>query len=758
MDCESIPRKSSAGKSNINTNHRRDHAYKMSKSVKGLVIFSILFASVTLFPSYAQTEITLKLDKRVFVVGESVTVSGLIQLSGTTVPVIVQVWNPNNEACMFQELGVSRDGSFVSDPVKLSGRVCSVPGTYSIVAFYGDQEGRITFELQAPAAITSSNGNGERLQTLLEIVKKSKQNVDNKIRDVKEEGIAIPEDIMEMYEGALEEVKKTEDAVAVDDSSSAKQHAKNALQAFKQIFSALVLLESEAEDKAAPVAAASSDLEKAEKVSELKQAIARAKEFKNRLSNIATTSSADGTIETNFAAFDKAIGEAERHLEEGNVDDAAKALAEANQILHDIQKSLMQQAKEKRQSKAEKFVERTIKHIDEMIEDAKALDLPQDVIDALENAKERLRAATSINEILSIAREINNEKKEYTEEKGKNFERAVSHLESKLQKVRDDVSQTGMSMDVFDRIQQMIEEAKTQWSSGNKESAMNMLEKAERTLSQIIELMQSVKRLMNELSNLETIAAELKEKAGDNQEALDAIDKAVTLINGSKNAVMGATSEQDIMIAKSMYEQARQLLEMARGMLGRPSVMPSETNDSDRLKKVAEALEQRAERLHEVAEKQQNEEALNIVIHAFDVIEKAKQMISEEHYGDAESLLKEANGLLNKAEILLKEGTNVSSKPNVVSDRSKEITQEIHKLEMMAAELMAKAGDNEDAHDHIKEAIGDLNDAKELVTKGELDQAKSKVDSAREHLRVAKQIIEKGNNGEEKRNDKNSEG
>jgi tetratricopeptide (TPR) repeat protein len=385
-----------------------------------------------------------------------------------------------------------------------------------------------------------------------------------------------------------------------------------------------------------------------------------------------------------------------------------------------------------------------------MIENAKAIGLSQDVIDALENAKTKLLAAKSVNEILSIAEEIKVEKDEFTEQKRKNFERAIEHLESRLHEAKLNAQQFGISDDVFDEIQELVDDAKEQWAAGETKSAMNMLEKAEKSLRQVSGTMERAKKLFGELDRLANAAEELREKAAGNQEALDAIDKAVALISDAKGTLMTAVSQDDLENVYGMSEQAKQLLERVRHMIGsKITRTPGTVDDSNALKRRIQALADKAERLKEIAEKQQNREAMGIIMESIDIINKAKQMISEEDYEHAKSLLNQADELLTKAERILRSGRDAGSKTNAPVNETQAIAQEIEMLEAVVADLKSKAGDNKEADEHINAAIEDLNDAKELVEQGHLDKAKSKVNDAKEHLRTAKQFID-GKSSEEK--------
>lgn len=717
----------------------------MSRYVKAFTIFAILLASVIAYPSsYAQSDVLLNLEKRVYSVGESVIISGIVQSPSDNVPVIVQVWNPRNEACSSQQVTVGEDGSFIVRPIKLSGRICSIPGTYTVNAFYGEHGGNTSFEVQPPTAATQNTN--ERLQALLEILNKAKQNIDDKIRDVRDQGIEIPDDVMQTYESALVEVQETENAADENDANAAKEHARKAMSLFREIFAALSQLEGETE-VAVSADTETTDLEKAEEISKLRQAIVRAIEFKNRLANIAQASN----IKVDSGDFDTTIEQAAKYVEEGSVNEAANELAKARQILSNIQKSLMQESREQRELKAREFVEKTVKRIDEMIENAKEIGLSQDIIDALENAKAKLLAAKNINEIIIISKELKEEKDEFAEEKGKNFERAIKHIESKLEEAKHNAEQIGINAQIFDRIQALIDDTEEQWAAGETRTAVNMLEKAERILNEIIGTMERARHLLTDLEKIAQTAEELKAKAGDNREALNAIEKAMSLINGAKETLRGAKSQDELLMAHNMYTQAKRLLEMARHMLeGKVTLPPTPagTSDADILKRMAQSLEQRAEKLMKIAEEQENKGAINVITEAMDVIRKAKQMISKENYDDAKSLLRQAEELLNRAERMLARGTGVSSKPSTtVSDEQakKDIMQEIQVLETVAADLKGQAGDNEKALNLIEDAIEDLEDAKELVREGELENAKSKVNDAKENLRKAKAIIDSSN-------------
>ncbi|MFY3740760.1 MAG: cellobiose-specific phosphotransferase system component IIA [Candidatus Nitrosomirales archaeon] len=332
----------------------------MNGYFKAFAFFGVFLAAALAFPvAYGESEVVLSLGKNLYVSGESVVVMGIVQ-SPSNSPVIIQVWSPNNKECGVQSVIVNDDGSFKAEPVLLSGDLCGIEGTYTVKAFYGQFEGSTTFEVKVLGNTNAGNGN---LQILLDIMNRAQQNVDNKIADYQASGNTVPEDIDAIYQGGLAEVKLTKEAADLD---SVKNHVKNALMAFREVYASLVVLEMDTE---------SASVDPAEEISELKQTIVRAIEFKNKLTSTAGATGV-GAVETSLEAFDDAIAESTKYLEAGDLDAAREWLAEANHILDDIHKSLIQNAEKQRLEKFTTGLENkanTLKEVAKASDDSEAL-------------------------------------------------------------------------------------------------------------------------------------------------------------------------------------------------------------------------------------------------------------------------------------------------------------------------------------------------------------------------------------------------
>lgn len=519
-----------------------------------LAFIGILLSSGLAYPaSYAQSEIVLSLDKHLYTVGESVVLLGLVK-SPSNIPVIVQVWNPKNEACSFQEVSVNDDGTFSAEPVLLAGRICGDLGTYTIKAFYGEFEGSITFEVRTQSPTKEIDG---RLETLLSILKKAKESVDDKISDLKAEGIEIPGDIMLAYDDGISELRSTEMAVEADDLDSATQHMKNAMKSFRKVFGALVALGQEEAREAAEAPA------KEQEISRLRQAISRMLAFKDKLTT--TAASNDITIpESTLRDFDSAVEESLSSLEKNDASAAAKSLAKARHILDDVHKLLIQEGKKQKLDRIEHFVEETIERIDRMIAEAESLGLSQEVIDSLEEAKREISDAKSIGDVRKISAKIKSKHHELSVHKGKNLEKVLENLQSQLEESKAEAERLGLSLNVYARIESMVDDAIAKSRAGEISAAVDILERSARIIKEVTKKLDKIKERFQELESLENRASQLMAEHGDDPEILDAIGKASHLIESARDMLMNAMSKKDLKMADSMIKQADRILDKIR--------------------------------------------------------------------------------------------------------------------------------------------------------------------------------------------------
>jgi len=361
-------------KSSMNSKGSVSERYKMTS--RYFVFFGLFLAAVLAFPvAYAQLGVVLSLGENVYTSGESITIMGIVE-SPSSSPVIIQVWNPNNKECSVQNVTVSDNSSFKAEPIVLSGDLCGIEGTYTVKAFYGEFEGSATFEVKA----ADTNASNSEFQMMLDILNRAQQNVNNKIADYQAGGEIVPDDIYAIYQEGVDEVKLAKEATDLD---SANNHAKNALMAFREVYASLVVLEMGTEP---------ASVDPAEEISELTQEIARAIEFKNKLTSTAGASDV-GAVEISLEAFDGAIGEASEYLAAGDLDAASEWLEEANHILNDIHESLIQNAEKQRLENFAAGLESKANMLNEVAEtsgDSEALVVIEQAVNLISEARENI--------------------------------------------------------------------------------------------------------------------------------------------------------------------------------------------------------------------------------------------------------------------------------------------------------------------------------------------------------------------------------
>ena len=277
----------------------------------------------------------------------------------------------------------------------------------------------------------------------------------------------------------------------------------------------------------------------------------------------------------------------------------------------------------------------------------------------------------------------------------------LEHRASRLQKAAEEQSNhealavIEQAMDLIRNAKQMISEENQERAKALLREANELLNKAERMLnggsdtntSPYVNHADMIEKFASDLEHRASLLQKVAEDQGNN-EALALIQQAIDLIMKAKQMI----SEENYEGAKPLLGEANDLLFKAERMLNGGSdtnegpynnpALGNEVDYTSKIEKFVSDLEHRADRLKKEAEDHDNNEALEVIQQAIDLIMKAKQMVSEKSYEEAKPLLREANDLLIKAETMLKgssdanpvpgqeeQGTYHPQKPPVYGDR-----------------------------------------------------------------------------------------
>ena len=109
------------------------------------------FAIILLVPTtaFGQTSdrISLLDNFGTFDKGETLFVFGSLANVSPDAFLIMQIINPEGDLCQIQQLIPLPNGMFITEPIPLQGKVCSITGEYEIRIFYGDYSKTSTFRI-----------------------------------------------------------------------------------------------------------------------------------------------------------------------------------------------------------------------------------------------------------------------------------------------------------------------------------------------------------------------------------------------------------------------------------------------------------------------------------------------------------------------------------------------------------------------------------------------------------------------------------
>ncbi|MDE1842879.1 MAG: copper-binding protein, partial [Thaumarchaeota archaeon] len=84
----------------------------------------------------ADSQITVKIDKTRYNIGDIMIVSGSVKNVVSQIPLTLQILDPTNNLVHVEQILVTADGRF-SLPLKIEGPLWKLPGQYTLIAQYG---------------------------------------------------------------------------------------------------------------------------------------------------------------------------------------------------------------------------------------------------------------------------------------------------------------------------------------------------------------------------------------------------------------------------------------------------------------------------------------------------------------------------------------------------------------------------------------------------------------------------------------------
>ena len=286
---------------------------------------------------------------------------------------------------------------------------------------------------------------------LITIANRAQTQIEKQLTD------STPEKIIELYQTGVNEVNALKESLNENDVETAKKHFLSAMRIFAEISHLLNEQQTKAETtqlRVAPQHDYSSDLERIHNyVTSLK---ALAKKYNAPI---------------DFTEIDSLFDTAQNQARTGN-SDIVQTINQIKRLVIEINEEIRDHAAKQQQERAKRYAQQYLEQLDRLIENAKSQGVSEDVVNKLENLKERLSAATDPQDIVEKIKEIISIKKQFELTKNDRLESRVIQIEKMIDRLSqiEDVNQ-----EELDSVKEQLALAKGYIREGEFDKANDIL-------------------------------------------------------------------------------------------------------------------------------------------------------------------------------------------------------------------------------------------------------------------------------------------
>lgn len=197
-----------------------------------------------------------------------------------------------------------------------------------------------------------------QLDALLNIATQARDHLKMNISQINN----VPDEITGLFKQGSDETDALSNAINKNDIVSARQHFLSAMNFFKTT-----------NDKINSLSVTQVSNQQQIQVLQLQSEITRIGKIGETLKTIAITNHAS----FDFTQFDQLIQKAKQDLDNGNIGEASKSIAEANSILTDAHQAITEVANQNNANRAKDFTEKQIEKLDKIASTSTQNSLPQ---------------------------------------------------------------------------------------------------------------------------------------------------------------------------------------------------------------------------------------------------------------------------------------------------------------------------------------------------------------------------------------------
>jgi len=351
-------------------------------------------------------------------------------------------------------------------------------------------------------------------------------------------------EIKEKFELGSEQIELLIEAAKNEDDTATKQHFLSAMKIFNDIIQQISERTSASES-------ALSNLPITVDTSRIANELDRLERYVNQLKRIAI----NNEFGLDSSKCDGLIAQARNDLRDGNSDSAISTIQEIKQSITELNQILKEKTREYTTDRAKTLAGKHLEDLDRLIEEAEEMEVSDDTIDRLLEARKNLNSLSdaSVEQIINEVKRIMSIKQDFEKSRVDRIESRYQDLESKI----DRLSSYSSDIPELDKAKTMYSELRDLVSAGSYNEAIRLLNSLNNLLNeiqnsindkeevaaaaeerQISSLSDSKKdRIKIKIQRLELNMNQLEEKVEDNAASKRWLNNAFSLLEDAKNQV-----------------------------------------------------------------------------------------------------------------------------------------------------------------------------------------------------------------------------
>jgi len=348
----------------------------------------------------------------------------------------------------------------------------------------------------------------------------------------------------EKFELGSEHIKLLIEASRNEDIPAARQHFLSAMTMFNDIIQQISERTSTSET-ALSASPSTAD------TSRIAQELDRLERYVSQLKRIAI----NNEFGLDSSKCDGLIAQARNDLRDGNSDSAISTIQEIKQSITELNQILKEKTREYTTDRAKTLAGKHLEDLDRLIEEAEEMEVSDDTIDRLLEARKNLNSLSdaSVEQIINEVKRIMSVKQDFEKSRVDRIESRYQDLESKI----DRLSSYPSDIAELDKAKTMYSELRDLVSAGSYNEAIRLLNSLNNLLNeiqnsindkeevaaaaeerQISSLSDSkIDRIKIKIQRLELNMNQLEEKVEDNAASKRWLNNAFSLLEDAKNQV-----------------------------------------------------------------------------------------------------------------------------------------------------------------------------------------------------------------------------